>query len=141
MASHYYILLLTINWWKNGLILRKLNSIEWRYWITFHVTWKEVRFKYNLTINQFKFNSIHVFQFNWIESKFLNLIDLNSNSIEKKQDANWCKRYWKCIHKIWCWKYKLQKHRDLKGLLFIPLGNWLNKFQFGMSSKRRTYET
>jgi len=35
----------------------------------------------------------------WIEFKFLNLIQIhqqwNSNSIEKKQDANWCKRYWK----------------------------------------------
>jgi hypothetical protein len=58
-------------------------------------------------------------ELNWIPVQ----LDFDSNSIEEKQDENWCTSYWKYVHHfhhvwLWCWKNKLDK-KDTSPL--IPL--------------------
>jgi len=46
---------------------------------------------------------------------------LDSNSIVKKWDVNWWKKYWKFYHGYDVGKKKLKKYMDLKRHLFMPL--------------------
>jgi hypothetical protein len=48
-------------------------------------------------------------------------IQLNTNWMEEKWDAHWCKSYWKSAHDYGIEKNTLKEHKSQKG--FWPLGN------------------
>jgi len=90
-------------------------------------------------LNWIEFKTLNLFQVHWLKFNFLSdtwngikisiSIELKSNSIEEKWDANWCKRYWKPTCEYGVEKKPLKIHKSKKAHFHFSLfGNWLNRF-------------